>query len=61
MVCLQDVGQSILESQARVLESLAFNIIAHIDDLMDDLTKHSDPISINRFLHLLVVEGLSPR
>ena len=45
MVCLQDVGQSILESYSRVLESLAFNIIARIDDLLyvDDLTKHSDP------------------
>eukprot|EP01018_Ginkgo_biloba_P034407 Gb_14425 [translate_table: standard] len=41
---LQDVGQSILESYSRVLESLAFNIIARIDDLLyvDDLTKNSD-------------------
>lgn len=40
-----DVGQSILESYSRVLESLAFNIIARIDDLLyvDDLSKHSDP------------------
>ncbi|XP_055808621.1 rop guanine nucleotide exchange factor 7-like [Solanum dulcamara] len=46
----KDVGKSILESYSRVLESLAFNIIARIDDLLyaDDLNKHSDqfvPIS----------------
>ncbi|KAF2306210.1 hypothetical protein GH714_015773 [Hevea brasiliensis] len=42
-----DVGKSILESYSRVLESLAFNIIARIDDLLyvDDLTKHSDQFS----------------
>ncbi|GJY48540.1 Rop guanine nucleotide exchange factor 7-like protein [Tanacetum coccineum] len=40
----KDVGKSILESYSRVLESLAFNIAARIDDLLyvDDLTKHSD-------------------
>ncbi|CAN0837734.1 Rop guanine nucleotide exchange factor 5 [Linum grandiflorum] len=39
----KDVGKSILESYARVLESLAFNIVARIDDLLyvDDLTKCS--------------------
>nr|XP_016474601.1 PREDICTED: rop guanine nucleotide exchange factor 7-like [Nicotiana tabacum] len=46
----KDVGKSILESYSRVLECLAFNIVARIDDLIyvDDLTKHSDqfiPIS----------------
>ncbi|GMY24157.1 rop guanine nucleotide exchange factor 5 [Fagus crenata] len=43
----KDVGKSILESYSRVLESLAFNIVAHIDDLLyvDDLTKHSDRLS----------------
>ena len=43
----QDVGKSILESYSRVLESLAFNIVARIDDLLyvDDLTKHSDQFS----------------
>ncbi|XP_054798294.1 rop guanine nucleotide exchange factor 7 [Prosopis cineraria] len=42
--CNQDVGKSILESYSRVLESMAFNILARIDDLLyvDDLTKHSD-------------------
>ncbi|CAI0443453.1 unnamed protein product [Linum tenue] len=40
----KDVGKSILESYSRVLESLAFNIVARIDDLLyvDDLTKCSD-------------------
>ncbi|CAN1303992.1 Rop guanine nucleotide exchange factor 7 [Linum perenne] len=43
----KDVGKSILESYSRVLESLAFNIVARIDDLLyvDDLTKHSDQFS----------------
>ncbi|KAF9665129.1 hypothetical protein SADUNF_Sadunf16G0090000 [Salix dunnii] len=43
----KDVGKSILESYSRVLESLAFNIVARIDDLLyvDDLTKHSDHFS----------------
>lgn len=41
LLLLQDVGQSILESYSRVLESLAFNIIARIDDLLfvDDAYK----------------------
>ncbi|KAE7996696.1 hypothetical protein FH972_001396 [Carpinus fangiana] len=45
--CNKDVGKSILESYSRVLESLAFNIVARIDDLLyvDDLTKHSDRMS----------------
>ncbi|KAJ4851130.1 Rop guanine nucleotide exchange factor 7 [Turnera subulata] len=43
----KDVGKSILESYSRVLESLAFNILARIDDLLyvDDVTKHSDQTS----------------
>jgi len=38
---LQDVGQSILESYSRVMESLAFNIMARIDDVLyvDDTIK----------------------
>ncbi|KAE9594354.1 hypothetical protein Lal_00001255 [Lupinus albus] len=42
--CNKDVGKSILESYSRVLESIAFNVVARIDDLLyvDDLTKHSD-------------------
>ncbi|KAL5734592.1 hypothetical protein ACOSP7_032453 [Xanthoceras sorbifolium] len=45
--CNKDVGKSILESYSRVLESLAYNIVARIDDLIyvDDLTKNSDKLS----------------
>ncbi|KAK7372438.1 hypothetical protein VNO80_05816 [Phaseolus coccineus] len=32
--CNKDVGKSILESYSRVLESMAFNIVARIDDLL---------------------------
>lgn len=44
---IQDVGKSILESYSRVLESLSFNIVARIDDLLyvDDLTRQSDNLS----------------
>ncbi|GFY92386.1 ROP guanine nucleotide exchange factor 5 [Actinidia rufa] len=40
----QDVGQSILESYSRVMENLAFNIMARIDDILyvDDATKRCD-------------------
>ncbi|XP_019156852.1 PREDICTED: rop guanine nucleotide exchange factor 5-like [Ipomoea nil] len=43
--CNKDVGKSILESYSRVLESLAFNIVARIDDLLyvDDITRQSQP------------------
>ncbi|XP_072996957.1 rop guanine nucleotide exchange factor 7-like [Typha latifolia] len=43
----KDVGKSILESYSRVLESLASNIVARIDDLIsvDDLSKNSDLFS----------------
>ncbi|XP_061366888.1 rop guanine nucleotide exchange factor 7-like [Gastrolobium bilobum] len=43
----KDVGKAILESYSRVLESLAFNMVARIDDVLyvDDLTKHSDQFS----------------
>ncbi|XP_051130950.1 rop guanine nucleotide exchange factor 7-like [Andrographis paniculata] len=47
----KDVGKSILESYSRVLESLAFNIVARIDELLyvDDLSIHSDqPLSISK-------------
>lgn len=30
----QDVGQAILESYSRVLESLAFNVVAWIEDVL---------------------------
>lgn len=40
----KDVGQAILESYSRVMESLAYNIMARIDDLLfvDDETKKSN-------------------
>ncbi|KAF6990434.1 hypothetical protein CFC21_007626 [Triticum aestivum] len=40
----KDVGKSILESYSRVMESLASNIIARIDDLLyvDELSKQTD-------------------
>lgn len=31
---MQDVGQSVLESYSRVLEGLAFNIVAWIEDVL---------------------------
>ncbi|KAL0303787.1 UNVERIFIED_CONTAM: Rop guanine nucleotide exchange factor 5 [Sesamum radiatum] len=44
---LMDIGKSILESYSRVLESLAFNILARIEDLLyvDDINKQSDKLS----------------
>ncbi|KAG8057631.1 hypothetical protein GUJ93_ZPchr0002g24882 [Zizania palustris] len=62
----KDVGQSILESYSRVLESLAFNIIARIDDVIyvDDATKKSaaaESVSIfNRGIGLPVQKRISP-
>ncbi|KAK7294583.1 hypothetical protein RJT34_17472 [Clitoria ternatea] len=43
----KDVGKAILESYSRILESLAFNMVARIDDVLyvDDLTKHSGQFS----------------
>uniref|UniRef100_A0A0E0M422 PRONE domain-containing protein n=1 Tax=Oryza punctata TaxID=4537 RepID=A0A0E0M422_ORYPU len=63
---VQDVGQSILESYSRVLESLAFNIIARIDDVIyvDDATKKSaaaESVSIfNRGIGVPVQKRISP-
>ncbi|KAF8759367.1 hypothetical protein HU200_010409 [Digitaria exilis] len=62
----KDVGQSILESYSRVLESLAFNIIARIDDVIyvDDATKKSaaaESVSIfNRGVGVPVQKRISP-
>ncbi|XP_014494723.1 rop guanine nucleotide exchange factor 5 [Vigna radiata var. radiata] len=46
--CNKDVGKSVLESYSRVLESMAFNIVARIDDLLyvDDLTKQSERFAL---------------
>ncbi|KAL1542139.1 Rop guanine nucleotide exchange factor 5 [Salvia divinorum] len=43
----KDVGKSILESYSRVLESLAFNIAARIEDLLyvDDINRQPDKLS----------------
>ncbi|XP_044977707.1 rop guanine nucleotide exchange factor 7-like isoform X2 [Hordeum vulgare subsp. vulgare] len=43
----KDVGKSILESYSRVLESLASNIVARIDDLLniDELNRHVEQLS----------------
>ncbi|KAG8390048.1 hypothetical protein BUALT_Bualt01G0042900 [Buddleja alternifolia] len=45
--CNKDMGKSILESYSRVLESLAFNIVARIEDLLyvDEINKQSDKLS----------------
>ena len=50
----QDIGQSILESYSRVLESLSYNIIVHTDDFLyvNDLTKHSEPHQFSPILPL---------
>lgn len=62
----KDVGQSILESYSRVLESLAFNTIARIDDVIyvDDATKKSaaaESVSIfNRGVGIPVQKKISP-
>ncbi|WOL02036.1 rop guanine nucleotide exchange factor 7-like [Canna indica] len=46
----KDIGKSILESYSRVLESLAFNIVARIDELLyvDDLNKNSGQLLDSR-------------
>ncbi|CAA0809457.1 Rop guanine nucleotide exchange factor 5 [Striga hermonthica] len=69
--CNKDVGKSILESYSRVLESLAFNIVARIEDLLyvDDITRQSDKLSsggptlglISRPLALVPVSGTPAR
>ncbi|XP_051130572.1 rop guanine nucleotide exchange factor 7-like isoform X2 [Andrographis paniculata] len=42
----KDVGKSILESYSRVVKSMAFNIVARIDDVVSvhNLSKHSDQV-----------------
>lgn len=58
------MGQSILESYSRVMESLAFNIIARIDDVLfvDDMTKRvlpGPPPAIKTRVHPFVRRGYS--
>lgn len=64
---MQDVGQSILESYSRVMESLAFNIMARIDDVLyvDDTIKQcaaADSILFSRggFSGLPIQKRMSP-
>ncbi|KAM0941396.1 putative PRONE domain, Rop guanine nucleotide exchange factor [Dioscorea sansibarensis] len=56
----KDVGKSILESYSRVLESLAFNILSRIDDILsaDDFAKHSDKLSPVHPTGLIVSQAL---
>ncbi|MCO5615084.1 hypothetical protein L7F22_069372 [Adiantum nelumboides] len=46
--CNKDVGQSILESYSRVMESLASSILARVDDIVfaDDMSKCSPLLSL---------------
>ncbi|CAK9171817.1 unnamed protein product [Ilex paraguariensis] len=61
--CNKDVGKSILESYSRVLESLSFNIVARIDDLLyvDGLTTQSGKLSslptVSVIAHKKVISG----
>ncbi|KAK1416483.1 hypothetical protein QVD17_32274 [Tagetes erecta] len=61
----KDVGQAILESYSRVIESLAFNLMARIDDLLyvDDATKKrataAASVSAGARLHRPPVRGSS--
>lgn len=59
--CNKDVGKSILESYSRVLESMAFNIVARIDDLLyvDDLTKHSDRFPLAPMVNIVSQKKVS--
>ncbi|CDP14529.1 unnamed protein product [Coffea canephora] len=56
----KDVGQSILESYSRVMESLAFNVIARIDDLLyvDDATKNCNALGSVSFFNRGGLGGL---
>ncbi|CAM8980976.1 unnamed protein product [Rhodiola kirilowii] len=52
----KDVGKAILESYSRVLESLAFNTLARIDDILrvdDDTARHSNQKSKSFFPKVL--------
>ncbi|CAN8276803.1 unnamed protein product [Cochlearia groenlandica] len=53
----KDVGQSILESYSRVIESMAFNITARIDDVLyvDDAMRRS--VSATESLSLFSING----
>ncbi|XP_061349612.1 rop guanine nucleotide exchange factor 5 isoform X2 [Gastrolobium bilobum] len=59
--CNKDVGKSVLESYSRVLESMAFNIVARIDDLLyvDDLTKHSEKFALVSTVNMVSQQKVS--
>ncbi|XP_059649967.1 rop guanine nucleotide exchange factor 1-like [Cornus florida] len=56
----KDVGQSILESYSRVMESLAFNIRARIEDVLyvDDATKQCAAAELKSFFRRGSLDGL---
>jgi hypothetical protein len=53
---LQDIGQAILESYSRVLESLAYNIVSWIDDVLlaDENAKQGNKSRIQKQVFSLV-------
>lgn len=59
----KDVGQSILESYSRVMESLAFNVMARIDDVLyvDDATKRCNALESVSFFDRGGLGGLPIR
>lgn len=59
-VLVQDVGHSILESYSRVMESLAFNVMARIDDVLyvDDATKRCNALESMSFFNKGGLGGL---
>lgn len=58
---LQDVGHGVLESYSRVLESMAFNVTARIDDVLyvDDTIRRS--VSVTESPALFSIGGLNGR
>uniref|UniRef100_A0A1J3C8V6 Rop guanine nucleotide exchange factor 1 n=1 Tax=Noccaea caerulescens TaxID=107243 RepID=A0A1J3C8V6_NOCCA len=55
----KDVGQSILESYSRVMESMAFNVTARIDDVLyvDDAMRRSVSATVTESLSLFSISG----
>ncbi|CAM8987294.1 unnamed protein product [Rhodiola kirilowii] len=56
----KDVGQSILESYSRILECLAFNITARLDDVLfaDDATKQSTDLNSTSEFSTRILVGI---
>ncbi|CAH1425659.1 unnamed protein product [Lactuca virosa] len=57
----RDVGQEVMESYSRVIESLAFNLMARIDDMLyvDDSTKKHAAVEAGLHLQLPRFHGFS--